>query len=110
MKGVDTKMNDTTSIANQFLEKACKKGASDIHFHPNPETNKVQVYFRLLGKRVFVKNIQRRMFEVILTYFKYRSNMDIGETRRTYNGILSYKMDAGILYSLYLFIFHLFVT
>ncbi|HLQ83946.1 MAG TPA: competence type IV pilus ATPase ComGA [Pseudogracilibacillus sp.] len=93
-------MNDTTSIANQFLEKACKKGASDIHFHPNPETNKVQVYFRLLGKRVFVKNIQRRMFEVILTYFKYRSNMDIGETRRPQNGILSYETDAGELYSL----------
>lgn len=93
-------MDKTTSIANQFLEKACKEGASDIHFHPNAEMDKVQVYFRLLGKRVFIKHLQKRMFEVILTYFKYCSNMDIGETRRPQNGILSYETNEGELYSL----------
>lgn len=100
MRGVELIVDETKSLANKFIEKACQEEASDIHFHPNPDKDNVQVYFRLLGKRVFIKDIPKKMFGIILTYFKYRSNMDIGETRRPQNGILSYETASGALYSL----------
>lgn len=94
-------MNNTTAtFANKLLEKACRENASDIHFYPFTEKNKINIYFRLLGKRTFIRTIDKDLYNVLLTYFKFSSNMDIGEIRRPQNGSLQFKNNAGLKFSL----------
>lgn len=94
-------MNKTTaSIANKLLEHACHKQSSDIHFHPNPMTDETKIFYRILGKRTYIRTIKNALYQVLLTYFKYSSNMDIGETRKPQNGTLSFDSIQKDRYSL----------
>lgn len=94
-------MNKTTAtIANKLLEHACQKNSSDIHFYPNPTKDETKIYYRLLGKRTYIKTIHHSLYQVLLTYFKFSSNMDIGEARKPQNGVLSFETKQQEKYSL----------
>lgn len=82
--------NVTATFATQILNSACQKNASDIHFYPNPNKEKVTIHFRIHGNRQFEKVINRDVYQSLLTYFKFSSNMDIGEIRKPQNGVLNY--------------------
>src|SRR5690625_3790999 len=92
--------NVTTTFANQILNNACQKNASDIHFYPNTNREKVTIHFRIHGIRQFEKNITRDVYQSLLTYFKFSSNMDIGEIRKPQNGVLAFKNKQSKRYSL----------
>lgn len=79
-----------TKFAQEILNDASNNNASDIHFYPIFEDEKVSIYYRILGKRQFIRTIKMRTYESILTYFKFASGMDIGEIRKPQNGTLSF--------------------
>lgn len=92
--------NPAATIANKLLEDACQKNASDIHFYPFPNKDKINVYYRLLGTRTFIKTIKTSIYGLLLTYFKFSSGMDIGEIRKPQNGTLPYVSNSKKNFSL----------
>lgn len=83
--------NPAATFVSQLLEHACSANASDIHFYPLPNKDKIHIYFRILGKRHRIKSINHSVYQMILTYFKFTSGMDIGENRLPQNGTLSFQ-------------------
>jgi len=99
-KGGERLHNTTATFADRLLEKACNENASDIHFYPLTEKGQINIYFRLLGNRTYIKTINTDLYQVLLTYFKFSSNMDIAEIRRPQNGTLSFQSKQKKKYSL----------
>src|SRR5699024_7818569 len=69
-----------------------------IHFHPLPNHDTVAIFYRKLGKRKFIREITKSFYQIMLTYFKFSANMDIGETRREQDGMISWEMDNAIFH------------
>lgn len=84
--------NTASSFANKLLQDAFIKNVSDIHFHPLPNEDRVTIFYRELGKRKYIQHITKSFFQIMLTYFKFSANMDIGETRQPQNGMISWQM------------------
>lgn len=80
--------NEATTFMKQLLEQSIKVHASDIHFQPLQYSENVSIFFRILGERKYVLTISNSFYEMMLTYLKFKSNMDIGETRRPQNGTI----------------------
>lgn len=87
--------NDVASFAKQLINLSLNQKATDIHFHPAVQKQHVQIYFRILGKRKFVRDISLSFYEMLLTYFKFEANMDIGETRKPQDGMIHWLVDDG---------------
>ncbi len=83
------------SFAKQLINHSLNQKATDIHFHPAVPKQHVQIYFRILGKRKFVRDISLSFYEMLLTYFKFEANMDIGETRKPQDGMIHWLVDDG---------------
>lgn len=82
-------MKDAASMSQDYLARAIKAFASDIHFYPF--LNKTDVYFRVHGKRVFIEAISQEQYELLLAYYKFTSGMDIGEIRKPQNGTIVHQ-------------------
>ena len=89
-----------TKFAQKILDDACEKNASDIHFYPFFENEKVAIFYRILGKRQYIRSINMKTYESILTYFKFASGMDIGEIRKPQNGTLPFINNDDEVFSL----------
>ncbi|MFD1850614.1 competence type IV pilus ATPase ComGA [Oceanobacillus bengalensis] len=90
-------MNTTSSLSRDLVKAAIKLETSDIHFYPSrQETN---IYFRIHGKRTFHRAISHSQYQSLLTYYKFTSGMDIGETRKPQNGAYHFR-DNHHLFSL----------
>ncbi|WLV23552.1 competence type IV pilus ATPase ComGA [Aciduricibacillus chroicocephali] len=81
-------MNDASSFAEKILEAAISQHASDIHFHPNPKSSETNIHFRIHGERQHYAVIANDQYQKLLTYYKFTSEMDIGEVRKPQNGTL----------------------
>ncbi|WP_077621585.1 ATPase, T2SS/T4P/T4SS family [Sediminibacillus massiliensis] len=90
-------MNAAAVFSNKLLLSAAQATASDIHFFPSSE--KASIYFRIHGKRIFHREIPMRLFETLLSYYKFTSGMDIGEVRKPQNGTIQFE-TKDCLYSL----------
>ncbi|MCD8502249.1 MAG: GspE/PulE family protein [Bacillaceae bacterium] len=77
-------MNEIEIKADQLLRYAIQIKASDVHIYPI-ETN-TAIYFRIDGKLWKFDEINNSQAEKLITHFKFRSKMDIGERRRPQNG------------------------
>lgn len=77
-----------TQKSNRLLKTACLKQASDIHFFPFE--NKVKIYFRIHGKRISYRTIDKISYQQLLAYYKFTSGMDIGEIRKPQNGTFTF--------------------
>ncbi|PAV29079.1 competence protein [Virgibacillus profundi] len=90
-------MNPAAALSSKLLKTAFEAQASDIHFYPfSTQTN---IYFRIHGKRIFYKSILTSQYELLLTYYKFTSEMDIGEIRKPQNGTITHQ-DPSQLFSL----------
>ncbi|WP_430785296.1 competence type IV pilus ATPase ComGA [Virgibacillus flavescens] len=85
-------MISAADLSKKLLLSSFHALASDIHFYPFP--NHTDIYFRILGKRVFHCSIPASHYQLLLTYYKFTSGMDIGEIRKPQNGIISYSDDS----------------
>ncbi|MCJ0930876.1 competence type IV pilus ATPase ComGA [Virgibacillus halodenitrificans] len=83
-------MNDATTISDKLLLHAFDVEASDIHFSPFPD--RVDIYLRIHGRRMFYKSILPSQYQVLITFYKFTSGMDIGEIRKPQNGTIIYKV------------------
>lgn len=50
------------------------------------------VYFRIHGKRKLFQTITTKQYELLLTYYKFTSGMDIGEIRKPQNGTIAQQL------------------
>src|SRR5699024_193039 len=75
------------------LTSAFQSHASDIHFYPF--ANKTDVYFRIQGTRILHQTIPTTQYELLLTYYKFSSGMDIGEIRKPQNGTITHHAGTG---------------
>src|SRR5699024_182224 len=66
--------------------------ASDIHFYPFSE--QVNIYFRVFGNRMLHKTISASQYQLLLTYYKFTSGMDIGEVRKPQNGTIIHEQPS----------------
>ncbi|MBP1950361.1 competence type IV pilus ATPase ComGA [Virgibacillus litoralis] len=90
-------MNTASRLSQQLLHSAITTNASDIHFYPFP--NQADIYFRIFGKRILHKTIPISQYQLLLTYYKFTSGMDIGEVRKPQNGTIDHD-TMTIRYSL----------
>src|SRR5690625_1426086 len=98
--GVKFMKNQTATFVKSLLDIACSKHASDIHFCPRIEKENVPIYFRIFGNRKYKKSISFSLYQSLLTYLKFSSNMDIGEIRKPQNGTFRFTDPSNINYSL----------
>lgn len=83
--------NIPATLAREILDSAYQKKASDIHFYPSSEKDLVNIYFRIHGKRTFQQNTNKTIYQLLLTYFKFSANMDIGEIRKPQDGVILHE-------------------
>ncbi|MGM8213488.1 competence type IV pilus ATPase ComGA [Virgibacillus sp. W0430] len=88
-------MNPAATLSDKLLHSAFLQQASDIHFYPF--ANKTDIYFRIQGKRIFHQSLPVNHYQILLTYLKFTSGMDIGETRRPQNGTITIEVRSDII-------------
>ncbi len=88
------------TLAEAILFKACQQHASDIHFFPTENESDVDIYYRIFGIRQLDRTISKDRYQMLLTYFKFSSHMDIGEKRKPQSGILPFIDNQSKKYSL----------
>ena len=82
-------MNAAQKFIKRALNAATEAQASDIHFYPL--STHTDVYFRIHGERIFYKKVLIGYYQILLTYLKFTSGMDIGETRKPQNGTMEHE-------------------
>lgn len=90
-------MSAASQLSDQLISEAIRKQASDIHFYPFKDHT--DIYFRIQGKRTLHQTMLSEQYQLLITYYKFTSGMDIGENRKPQNGVLTHK-EKGNLYSL----------
>lgn len=85
--------NPAAAFANKLIKIAVEQKASDIHFHPNFKTKQVQIFLRIFGTRTFHQSITINKYQLVLTYFKFFSGMDIGEIRKPQHGTINQMIN-----------------
>lgn len=88
--------NKATTFAKQLLKDSFEQNASDIHFYPLPNSEVVAIFYRQLGKRIYIREITRAFYNILITYFKFTANMDIGDTRRPQNGMITWETKDNV--------------
>lgn len=91
-------MNPALPLAEGLINKAIDLQASDIHFYPYPKNTKV--FFRIQGKRSLYQMITTNHYDAILTYFKFTSGMDIGESKKPQDGSIVHESNHSGNFSL----------
>lgn len=70
--------------AQYFIQEAISQNATDIHVVP--KSNHARVLFRLSNRLQLIQKLPLEEADRLITYLKYRAEMDIGERRRPQNG------------------------
>ena len=81
---------DTESFATHLLSLANAYQTSDIHILP--EQKHYDVYFRLNGQMIKQYYLTRDEGTHLISYFKFLSNMDVGERRRPQSGASTFVL------------------
>ncbi|OJF94299.1 competence type IV pilus ATPase ComGA [Alkalibacterium sp. 20] len=82
---------DTESFATHLLTMADSYRTSDIHILP--EQKHYDVYFRLNGQMEKQYYLDRDEGTRLISYFKFLSNMDVGERRRPQSGSTTFALS-----------------
>lgn len=91
-------MNPALPIVERLLDKAIELQASDIHFYPF--SKEAKVFFRIQGQRTYHQSIAITHYELLLTFFKFTSGMDIGISRKPQDGSITHTSQQSGNYSL----------
>ena len=85
-------MNHVTKLSDDLFQSATKQHASDIHFYPYEQ--ETEIYFRIHGKRTFIRTILTKQYQLLRTFFKFSANMDIGESRKPQAGTMIWSFES----------------
>ena len=91
-------MNPALPLVKQIMEQAINEHATDLHFIPSP--NETKIHFRIQGTRKFHSVISKSQYELLLTFFKFKAGMDIGESRKPQDGSIANLFPALGKYTL----------
>lgn len=89
-------MNLAMSLSEKLLTSAFQAQASDIHFYPFEKNTKI--FLRVHGKRILHESMPLDQYQLLKTYLKFNSGMDIGETRKPQNGTIEIKQNEALYY------------
>ncbi|MEJ5172925.1 MAG: GspE/PulE family protein [Hydrogenothermaceae bacterium] len=79
LKDVSETSSPVIALANQIIEDAYRKGASDIHLQPTENT--LRIRFRVDGDLTDYLILPKYMIEPLVTRYKIMANMKIDEKR-----------------------------
>ncbi|MBM7577579.1 competence type IV pilus ATPase ComGA [Jeotgalibacillus terrae] len=82
----------TELLAQNLLKEAFESKGSDIHFLP--ESQHVVVHIRALGDLSILRTISLNQGERLISHFKYRASLDIGEKRKPQSGATMTIIDG----------------
>lgn len=84
-------METASSHSKELLSSAVQHTASDIHFFPS--STHTDIFFRVNSKRIHHSTLSPQRYQLLLSYFKFISGMDIGETRRPQDGSMQIHIE-----------------
>ncbi|GAB3791371.1 competence type IV pilus ATPase ComGA [Virgibacillus kimchii] len=87
-------MSDAAQLSNKLIREAIQAQASDIHFYPFKDRS--EIYFRIQGKRTRYQSMRIEQYQHLITYYKFTSGMDIGESRKPQNGVLTHQLNTQL--------------
>ena len=79
--------------ALDLLQLAVNRGVSDIHILP--EHSSYKIYFRVPTGMHKIAEYPLELGERLISYFKFLSNMDVGERRKPQSGSCSYHLEQS---------------
>ncbi len=88
---VDESSSKVVRVVDQILISAYRKGASDIHIEPSPQTKKTSIRFRIDGVCQNFLQVPITSARAILSRIKIMSSLDIAERRLPQDGKIKFK-------------------
>lgn len=89
--GLDETSSQIVRIVDQVIITAYRKGASDIHIEPSPQTKKTNIRYRIDGVCQDVLKVPISNSMGILSRIKIMSGLDIAERRLPQDGKIKFK-------------------
>ncbi|KHF37766.1 competence type IV pilus ATPase ComGA [Halalkalibacter okhensis] len=91
-------MYEIEYYSKHLLDEAILRKVSDLHFLP--EEDHYVITYRFNGYMEPWRKLPLKMAERLISHFKYRSGMDIGERRKPQSASMLYKEHSSLSYSL----------
>ena len=88
---VDESSSKVVRVVDQILISAYRKGASDIHIEPSPQTKKTSIRFRIDGVCQNFLQVPITSARAVLSRIKIMSSLDIAERRLPQDGKIKFK-------------------
>lgn len=88
---VDESSSKVVRMVDQIIISAQRKGASDIHIEPSPQTKKTSIRFRIDGVCQNFLQVPIANARAILSRLKIMSSLDIAERRLPQDGKIKFK-------------------
>lgn len=86
--------NVVVKLVNQLIVGAYAKGASDIHFEPDPRGAKTQVRIRKDGQLLLFYEIPPNLRRAIPARIKVMAGLDISERRKPQDGKINFRRSG----------------
>ncbi|MDZ5712156.1 competence type IV pilus ATPase ComGA [Jeotgalibacillus haloalkalitolerans] len=81
----------TELLAQNLITEAFRNNGSDIHFYP--ESQQMTVQLRALGDLTMLRKISANQGERLISHFKFKASLDIGEKRKPQSGATLMMID-----------------
>ncbi|MCL7749123.1 competence type IV pilus ATPase ComGA [Halalkalibacter alkaliphilus] len=91
-------MYEIEYYSKHLLDEAISRKVTDLHFIP--EEDHYVITYRFNGIMEPRGRLPLKMAERLISHFKYRSGMDIGERRKPQSASMIYKEQSSLSYSL----------
>ncbi|MFC0561935.1 competence type IV pilus ATPase ComGA [Halalkalibacter alkalisediminis] len=85
-------MYDIEGYSQQLINEALKMKVTDLHFIP--DANHYLLTCRINGSLELWKELKPRLAERLISHFKYRCGMDIGERRKPQSSSMTHMKQA----------------
>ncbi|MET3506882.1 competence type IV pilus ATPase ComGA [Halalkalibacter oceani] len=91
--GVDAKLYDVETYSRVVIDEVIDVRATDIHFLP--AADHYTLAYRVHGRLLNWKVLNRQLAERLISHFKYKSGMDIGERRKPQSASMIHETKQG---------------
>lgn len=87
----DNKNIETINYLNSLIERGIRMDVSDIHIEPYKEA--IRVRFRIDGKLITQKFLNKNLYSIIITRIKILGKLDISERRLPQDGRITFQYE-----------------
>ncbi|MDT8862763.1 competence type IV pilus ATPase ComGA [Alkalihalobacillus sp. MEB130] len=91
-------MYEVELYSKQMINEAIRRKMTDLHFIPQEEH--FLLMYRYNGDLQMWRQMPMKLSERLISHFKYRSGMDIGERRKPQSSSMTYQVSTSTTYSL----------